>query len=54
VVDAARAGASILAGLGQDVTELTDELDRWTGTSQDLVHATTLFHRMLAYVDERG
>ncbi|CAA9347722.1 MAG: hypothetical protein AVDCRST_MAG24-1614 [uncultured Nocardioidaceae bacterium] len=52
VVDAARAGASILAGLGQDVTELEDELDRWTGTSQDLVQATTLFHRMLAYVDE--
>jgi len=54
VVDAARAGASILAGLGQDVDELNDELDRWTGTSQDLVQATTLFHRMLAYVDERG
>ena len=54
VVDAARAGASILAGLGQDVTELEDELDRWTGTSQDLVQATTLFHRMLAYVDELG
>ena len=52
VVDAARAGASILAGLGQDVTELVDELDRWTGTSQDLVQATTLFHRMLAYIDE--
>ena len=54
VVDAARAGASILAGLGQDVAELNDELDRWTGTSQDLVQATTLFHRMLAYVDELG
>ncbi len=54
VVDAARAGASILAGLGQDVTELNDELDRWTGPSQDLVQATTLFHRMLAYVDEQG
>jgi len=52
VVDAARAGASILTGLGQDVTELNDELDRWTGTSQDLVQATTLFHRMLAYVDD--
>jgi DICT domain-containing protein len=54
VVDAARAGASILADLGQDVTELTDELDRWTGTSQDLVQATTVFHRMLAYVDGGG
>jgi DICT domain-containing protein len=52
VVDAARAGASILAGLGQDVSELSGELDRWTGTSQDLVQATTLFHRMLAYLDE--
>jgi DICT domain-containing protein len=54
VVDAARAGASILADLGQDVTALNDELDRWTGSSQDLVQATTLFHRMLAYVDEAG
>ena len=52
VVDAARAGASILAGLGQDVTALVDDLDRWTGASQDLTHATTLFHRLLAYVDE--
>ncbi len=54
VVDAARAGAGILAELGHDVTELTDDLDRWTGTSQDLVHATTLFHRVLAYVDRPG
>jgi MerR family transcriptional regulator, light-induced transcriptional regulator len=54
VVDAARAGAGILADLGQDVSGLTDELDRWTGTSQDLAQATTLFHRMLAYVDESG
>jgi DICT domain-containing protein len=53
VVDAARAGATILAGLGQDVTELVDELDRWTGTSQDLAQATSFFHRMLAYVDDR-
>ncbi len=52
VIDAARAGSSILAGLGQDVAELDDELDRWTGTSQDLVQATALFHRLLAYVDE--
>jgi len=54
VVDAARAGASILTGLGQDVSKLTDELDRWTGASQDVGQATALFHRMLAYVDERG
>ena len=54
VVDAARASASILTGLGEDVSELTDELDRWTGASQDVGQATALFHRMLAYVDERG
>lgn len=52
VLDAARAGSSILAGLGQDVSELDGELDRWTGTSQDLTQATTLFHRLLSYVDE--
>jgi MerR family transcriptional regulator, light-induced transcriptional regulator len=54
VVDAARAGATILSRLGQDVSELTDELDRWTGASQDVGQATALFHRMLAYVDDGG
>jgi MerR family transcriptional regulator, light-induced transcriptional regulator len=51
VRDAARAGAEIVAGHGEDVATLLDELDTPVSPPAGLRHATDVFSRVLQHVD---
>lgn len=51
VLGAAHAYAGVLTGLGQDATELVEDLHRTSGETLDIAQAAALFSRVLSYVE---